>query len=125
MSLSVALSVSLSEVPRWLLPLQVNLFSEEVVRGSAAFSVSLLCTRMDPALRQVAEMGAWQIISPGRSPVTGTVVVVPDLRDVQLEVYPPHTVMISNNVSPPAFPKRNSTNTNSQTKRNPYPKKKS
>ena len=84
----------LTEVDDW----KVNLFSEEVVRGSAAFSVSLLCTRMDPHLRAVAEMGAWQIISPGSAPVTGQVVVVPDLRDVQLDVYPPNTVMISNQV---------------------------
>ena len=61
--------------------------------------MSLLCTKMDPHLRAVAEMGAWQVISPGQTPITGQVVVVPDLRDVQLDVYPPNTVMVCDQVS--------------------------
>lgn len=68
---------------------QTKLFSEEVVRGSAAFAVSLVCTEMDPMLRQVAEMGAWQIISPGKEAVSvGRVLVIDDLHSVQVSCIP-------------------------------------
>lgn len=81
----------LKEVEDW----QTKLFSEEVVRGSAAFAVSLVCTEMDPKLRQVAEMGAWQIISPGKdAKCKGRVVVVDDLSTVQEQVYLEDTVMV-------------------------------
>ena len=42
----------------------VDLFAEEVVRGGPAFAVSLVLSTVEPALRQCAELGAWQVISP-------------------------------------------------------------
>ena len=47
----------------------VELFTEEVVRGGPAFSVSLVVSMLEPALRSLAELGSWQIISPAAEPV--------------------------------------------------------
>ncbi len=41
-------------------------FTEEVLRGSPAFVVSLLQKKLDPLLRRISLSGAWQVISPGR-----------------------------------------------------------
>lgn len=62
----------------------VDLFAEEVVRGGPAFAVSLVLSAIEPALRAAAELGAWQVISPGN--VAGRVVVVSGLHEVQDEV---------------------------------------
>ena len=47
----------------------VDLFAEEVVRGGAAFAISLVLSAVEPALRRTADLGCWQIISPAN--VTG------------------------------------------------------
>ncbi|HID98368.1 MAG TPA: hypothetical protein EYP57_09325, partial [Thermodesulfobacteriaceae bacterium] len=44
-------------------PWTVELFTQEVVRGSGAFILSLLAGYMEPALRKSAELGDWQVIS--------------------------------------------------------------
>lgn len=62
----------------------VELFSEEVVRGGPAFAVSLVLSAVEPALRAAAELGAWQLISPGNT--TGRVVSVSGLHEVQDKV---------------------------------------
>ena len=62
----------------------VELFAEEVVRGGPAFAVSLVLSAIEPALRASAELGAWQLISPGDA--VGRVVVVAGLHEVQDEV---------------------------------------
>jgi hypothetical protein len=59
----------------------------QVVRGSAAFAVSLMCTRMDPLLRATAEMGSWMVISPGKhETVVGKLLVVEELSSIQEQV---------------------------------------
>lgn len=62
----------------------VDLFAEEVVRGGPAFAVSLVLSAVEPALRASAELGAWQLISPGDA--VGRVTVVSGLHEVQDEV---------------------------------------
>jgi alpha-glucan,water dikinase len=59
----------------------VTLFTEELVRGRPAFTLSQVLRHLDPALRREAELGNWQVISPGRA--TGRVEVVKDLGSVQ------------------------------------------
>lgn len=56
----------------------------QVVRGGPAFAVSLVLSAIEPALRASAELGAWQLISPGDA--VGRVVVVSGLHEVQDEV---------------------------------------
>jgi alpha-glucan,water dikinase len=50
----------------------IALFSEEVVRGaSLGFVLSVLLRRLDPLLRQAAQIGIWQIISAAAAPGRG------------------------------------------------------
>ena len=62
----------------------VELFAEEVVRGGPAFAVSLVLSAIEPALRAAAELGSWQLISPGDA--VGRVTVVSGLHEVQDKV---------------------------------------
>lgn len=62
----------------------VELFAEEVVRGGPAFAVSLVLSAIEPALRAAAELGSWQLISPGDA--IGRVAVVSGLHEVQDKV---------------------------------------
>ena len=48
-------------------PWTVPLFSEEVIRGGPAFTLSLLLRPLDRILRQQAGLGGWQVISPARA----------------------------------------------------------
>jgi hypothetical protein len=42
-------------------PWAVEIFAEEVVRGGPAFAISLIISAIEPTLRQLAELGAWQV----------------------------------------------------------------
>lgn len=39
----------------------IKLFSEEVVRGGPGFALSMLMQKMDPVIRDMADMGKWQV----------------------------------------------------------------
>jgi len=76
----------------------IVLFSEEVVRGSSlGFVLSLLLRQLDPLLRQAANLGAWQIISPGAG--TGKVEVMAALRSIQGRRLDSSTVIVADKVS--------------------------
>jgi len=76
----------------------VDVFAEEVVRGGPLFAVSLALSAVEPGLRAAAELGAWQVISPGT--VTGRVVHVPGpLSDVQDLIYDEPTVLVVGEVT--------------------------
>ena len=42
----------------------LDIFSEEIVRGTAAAPLSQMLRALDPVLREMAHMGAWNVISP-------------------------------------------------------------
>ena len=46
-------------------PWTIELFSEEVLRGSPAFALSAVISRLEPALRKIAGIGDWQVVSLG------------------------------------------------------------
>ncbi|KAK2077624.1 hypothetical protein QBZ16_004470 [Prototheca wickerhamii] len=75
----------------------VRLFAEEVVRAGPAFAVSLALSAAEPALRRAAELGAWQLVSPGAC--AGQLVVVDTLHDVRDERYARPTVLLAKRVS--------------------------
>lgn len=75
----------------------ISLFSEEVIRGGPAFTLSLLLRPLDRLLRQQAGMGGWQVISPARS--GGKVRPVERLLDVQSERFTEPTVLVADHVS--------------------------
>ncbi|MGH7173691.1 MAG: phosphohistidine-like domain-containing protein, partial [Gemmataceae bacterium] len=77
----------------WTIPL----FSEEVIRGGPAFTLSLLLRALDRLLRQQAELGGWQVISRARA--LGAVRAVKRLLDVQSERFAEPTVLVADEVS--------------------------
>jgi alpha-glucan,water dikinase len=74
----------------------INLFSEEIVRGRLSFILSLLVHHLEPILRESAQLGDWQIISPGQ--VTGVVEIVDSLRTIQDKTFAKPTIVIAENV---------------------------
>ena len=45
----------------------MRLFSEELLRGSLFFSISMILKKTEPKLRETAKLGDWLVISRGRS----------------------------------------------------------
>ncbi|KAL6639875.1 hypothetical protein ACP70R_022470 [Stipagrostis hirtigluma subsp. patula] len=83
---------SLLGVDQWA----VNIFTEEVIRGGSAATLSALLNRFDPVLRNVANLGSWQVISPVE--VSGYVVVVDELLAVQNKSYDKPTILVAKSV---------------------------
>uniref|UniRef100_A0A453RHA3 Uncharacterized protein n=1 Tax=Aegilops tauschii subsp. strangulata TaxID=200361 RepID=A0A453RHA3_AEGTS len=83
---------SLLNVEEWA----VDIFTEEVIRGGSAATLSALLNRFDPVLRNVAHLGSWQVISPVE--VTGYIVVVDKLLSVQNKTYDKPTVLVAKSV---------------------------
>jgi hypothetical protein len=44
-----------------------RLFSEEMLRGSLFFSLSMILKKTEPKLREKARLGDWLVVSRGRS----------------------------------------------------------
>ncbi|KMS97340.1 hypothetical protein BVRB_6g155850 isoform B [Beta vulgaris subsp. vulgaris] len=83
---------SLLGVDQWA----VSIFTEEIVRAGSAASLSALLNRLDPVLRNTANLGSWQIISPVEA--IGYVVVVKELLSVQNKIYAQPTILVANHV---------------------------
>jgi alpha-glucan,water dikinase len=75
----------------------IALFSEEVIRGGPAFTLSLLLRPLDRQLREQAGLGGWQVISPARG--SGKVRAVQRLLDVQSQRFTEPTVLVADEVS--------------------------
>ncbi|KAK4758856.1 hypothetical protein SAY87_020157 [Trapa incisa] len=74
----------------------VSIFTEEIIRGGSAASLSSLLNRLDPVLRKTANLGSWQVISPVEA--VGYVSVVNELLDVQDKSYERPTILVAKNV---------------------------
>jgi alpha-glucan,water dikinase len=73
----------------------VTLFSEEALRGTLFFSLSMILKKIDPHVRNCAHLGDWLIISQGRTHGSrGYVERVPVLRDVMHKTYSQRTVLL-------------------------------
>ncbi|RLN13330.1 alpha-glucan water dikinase, chloroplastic isoform X2 [Panicum miliaceum] len=83
---------SLLSVDQWA----VNIFTEEIIRGGSAATLSALLNRFDPVLRNVAHLGSWQVISPVE--VSGYVVVVDELLAIQNKSYDKPTILVAKSV---------------------------
>ena len=75
----------------------LQLFSEEIVRGTPAAPLSQMLRVLDPMIRAVAQMGRWQVISPVQ--VKGQVAYVDALSMVQNIKYSTPTIIIAKRVS--------------------------
>ena len=77
-----------------------SMFAEELMRGSIFFALSMLLKKIEPTIRQNAQLGDWLIISRGKeTQVKGKLIHVPNLHDVQFTKYPEKTVILTENVS--------------------------
>ncbi len=74
----------------------ITLFSEEIVRGTAGFVLSMLLHHLDPVLRKSARLGDWQVISQGQA--TGVVEVVDSLGSLQGKSFERPTIIITDKV---------------------------
>jgi alpha-glucan,water dikinase len=75
----------------------VTLFSEEIMRGTPVFALSLLLRYLDPILRKSVTLGDWQVIS--RAEGAGRVKVVKTLQSIQGEDFAHPVVVIADSVS--------------------------
>lgn len=73
----------------------IELFNQEVVRGSSAYILSILLRHIAPLLRKTADLGNWQIIS--RNEAVGRVEVA-DLYAVQDKKFSSPTVIVTDNI---------------------------
>lgn len=74
----------------------VSSFIEESVRGGPAFSLSHLLRRVEPAVRRVAQLGPFSVISPFEKETKGPVVVINKLRESVGATFKRGTVIIAN-----------------------------
>ncbi len=75
----------------------VELFSEEVVRGTLASALSNLLHLLQPALRKAADLGDWQVVSPGRG--AGRLEVVHALETIQGRPFERPVVILTERLS--------------------------
>jgi alpha-glucan, water dikinase len=76
----------------------IDLFTEELIRGSLFFAVSIVSKKIDSAIRKFCGLKSWQIISPVF--VTyGIVTKVDSLTVIAYKVFSQPTVLICNKVT--------------------------
>lgn len=71
-------------------------FIEEAVRGGPGFSLSYLLRKADPAVRRVANLGPFSVISPISKETKGPIVVFNKLRESVGATFKHGTVVIAN-----------------------------
>lgn len=76
----------------------IDLFTEELIRGSLFFAVSLVLRKVDTAFRKICQLKPWQIISP-RASAKGILTYVDSLHSVAYEKYSVPVVLICNKVT--------------------------
>lgn len=78
-------------------PWSIELFTQEVIRGGPAFAVSLVLSALEPTIRLAADLGSWQVISPGST--IGRLKIFPSLYDIQDKVFDEPTVLLAYRVT--------------------------
>jgi len=72
-----------------------KIFSEEILRGTLFFSLSMILKKIDPKIRQSAHLGNWLIISKGKSIGSrGYVEKVKHLKEVMHKTYERRTILL-------------------------------
>lgn len=74
----------------------INTFIEESVRGGPGFSLSALLRKAAPAVRRVANLGPFSVISPFEKETKGPIVVFNKLRESVGATFKRGTVVIAN-----------------------------
>lgn len=79
-------------------PETVEMFTEEIIRGSSLFSLSIILKKIDFHLRNLANLKPWQIISP-LPHISGRLVNVSSLTEVAYEIFKEPTILIAKRVT--------------------------
>ena len=73
-----------------------NLFTEELIRGSMFFILSILIKKIEPSIRKNAELNDWLIISRGKIKDNyGKLFYIKNLHDVQFEKYKEKNIIVT------------------------------
>ena len=77
-----------------------DLFVEEILRGTIFFTLSILLKKIEPIIRKNAGLSDWLIISRGNfNLITGNLIYVKNLHEVQFKKYNKKTIIITENVN--------------------------
>jgi len=77
----------------------IDVFVDEILRGSSLMAVSLALQRLEPVLRALAHLPPWQMISPVDKPVQGELKLIDKMLHIQDKVFETPTVLLSGAVS--------------------------
>eukprot|EP00928_Gymnodinium_smaydae_P011570 TRINITY_DN14252_c0_g2_i3.p1 TRINITY_DN14252_c0_g2~~TRINITY_DN14252_c0_g2_i3.p1 ORF type:complete len:1625 (+),score=390.00 TRINITY_DN14252_c0_g2_i3:87-4961(+) len=77
----------------------LDTFVDEVLRGTSLMAVSLVLQRLEPKLREIAQLPPWQIISSVSEPVQGEFRLIDKIVNMQDQVFETPTVLLSGAVS--------------------------
>jgi alpha-glucan,water dikinase len=73
-----------------------NVFTEELIRGSMFFILSILIKKIEPSIRKNAELNDWLIISRGKIKDNyGKLFYIKNLHDVQFEKYKEKNIIVT------------------------------
>mmetsp|Transcript_19098 Transcript_19098/g.19112 ORF Transcript_19098/g.19112 Transcript_19098/m.19112 type:complete len:837 (+) Transcript_19098:570-3080(+) len=76
----------------------VDIFTEEMIRGSNLFPLSVVLKKIDAQFRVLAKLKPWQIISPGQNS-QGRLLQVESLHEVSYEVYKEPVILLAHKVT--------------------------
>ena len=77
----------------------INTFTEELIRGTIFFTLSMLLKKIDPIIRKNGEFSDWLIISRGaENNIRGKMIYIENLNEVQFTKYPEKTIILTENV---------------------------
>ena len=79
----------------------VEIFVEEIIRGTIFFALSMLMKKIEPFIRKNAKLGDWLYISRGnkKNKIYGKLVQVPKLEQEQFSKYAESKIIICSNIS--------------------------
>jgi alpha-glucan,water dikinase len=78
-----------------------DIFTEETVRGSIFFTLSMILKKIEPILRKVANLGPLLVISRGKADIQGVngyISYVKSLQEVQFKVFEKPTILLTQQV---------------------------
>ena len=77
----------------------VELFTEELIRGTIFFTLSMLIKKIEPIIRKNAQLGEWLVLSRGKeNSKFGRLTYVNDLKEVQFKKYDEPKILICEKV---------------------------
>eukprot|EP00933_Yihiella_yeosuensis_P052011 TRINITY_DN49998_c0_g1_i1.p1 TRINITY_DN49998_c0_g1~~TRINITY_DN49998_c0_g1_i1.p1 ORF type:complete len:1139 (+),score=240.32 TRINITY_DN49998_c0_g1_i1:3-3419(+) len=77
----------------------IDVFVDEVLRGTSLMAVSLVLQRLEPVLRSIAHLPPWQMISPVDQPVQGEFHLIDKMLNIQDKKFDVPTILLSGAVS--------------------------